>query len=344
MIIPSCYTCDKNDIITNMYDFKSQKMRSIMYNKIRRFFDDRDYLEVFTPTLSDTLIPEANIQNFQTRFENEFEGSKDLYMIPSPEIFMKRLLAAGSPSIYQISSCFRNSEQLGRIHNPEFTMLEYYTLAADEMDSIKITEDLMKEIAFEDTPSWAKPPFITMSVNEAMIKWTGVDLDKCQKKEVLRQEAIRLGQNPEKGESWDDIFNRIFLTYVETSLPTEHPVILTDYPMQIECLALQKEGTPYRKRWEMYINGTEVANCYAEETSPLKTEDYYQREYQKLIASRENTALPIPDISSTFPSLEIPTSSGVAIGLDRLLMSLLGKDEIAPLLLFPLSDMIHDGL
>ena len=327
-----------------MFDFKAQKMRSLMYKNIRTFFDNKDYLEVFTPTLSDTLIPEANIQNFQTRFENEFEGSKDLYMIPSPEIFMKRLLAAGSPSIYQISTCFRNSEQLGRIHNPEFTMLEYYTLNADENGSITLTEELLKAIAFKETPSYALPPFIKMSVNEAMIKYANVDLEKNQKSLDLADEAKRLNLHPEKGESWDDIFNRIFLTYVEPNLPKEKPVVLTDYPYQIECLAKRKKGTPYRARWEMYINGTEVANCYSEETSAEVTEEYYEKEYQKLIQMRSGTPLPIPDISSTFPTLHIPSSSGVAIGLDRLLMCLLGKEEIAPLLLFPLSDMIHGGL
>lgn len=329
--------------ITIMFDFKAQKMRSLMYREIRSFFDSRDYLEVFTPSLSDNLIPEANIQNFQTRFENEFEGSRDLYLIPSPEVFMKQLLAAGSPSIYQISTCFRNAEQLGRIHNPEFTMLEYYTLDADAEDSITITEELLKSISFEETPEYALPPFIRMSVNEAMMKYAGVDLEKCQKRQVLKAEAERLGLHPEEDEPWDDIFNRIFLTYVETNLPKEKPVALTDYPYQIECLAERRKGTPWRNRWELYIAGTEVANCYSEETSPAVTEDYYEREYQKLIASRSETGQVIPDISDTFPTLRVPRSSGVAAGLDRLLMCLLGKEEIAPLLLFPLSDMIHGG-
>ena len=114
-----------------MFDILSQKERSIMYKAIREFFDSKDYLEVFTPTLSPDLIPEPTIQNFETNFINEFAGNLDLYLIPSPEVYMKRLLANGFPSIYQISSCFRNSEQLGEIHNPEFSMLEYYTLGYD---------------------------------------------------------------------------------------------------------------------------------------------------------------------------------------------------------------------
>lgn len=123
------------------------KQRSLLYKSIREFFDKRGYIEVETPTLSPDLIPEATIDNFATTFINEFEGSKEMYMIPSPEIFMKKLIANGIGSIYQISKCFRNCEQIGQIHNPEFSMLEYYTVDYDEVDSIKLTQTFLKETA-----------------------------------------------------------------------------------------------------------------------------------------------------------------------------------------------------
>ena len=107
-----------------MIDFKAQKARAELYRNIRSFFSDRNYLEVFTPSLSPSLIPEPTIKVFSTLFKNEFVGEKEFYLIPSPEIFMKEMIASGSGSIFQISSCFRNSEQLGDVHNPEFTMLE----------------------------------------------------------------------------------------------------------------------------------------------------------------------------------------------------------------------------
>lgn len=323
-----------------MFDFNAQKMRSLLFRNIRNFFDTKNYLEVFTPTLSDTLIPEPTIQNFKTEFINEFVGSKHFYMIPSPEIFMKTLLANNSGSIYEISQCFRNSEQLGDVHNPEFTMLEYYTVGFDEEDSIALTEELIRETAIPGTPEYVLPPFIRMSVNEAMIKYAKVDLEKCQEPIKLREEAERLGLYVPENEPWDDTFNRIFINFVETNLPTEHPVVLTDYPYQIDCLAKRKAGTPYRQRWEMYIAGVEIANCYREETDKEVTRAYYEKEYQRLARERAETGLPIPAISKTFPELEIPESSGVAIGLDRLLMVMMGKTEIAPLLLFPLSDMM----
>ena len=117
-----------------------------MYRAIRSFFDERGYLEVFTPTLSPSLIPEPTIKSFETEFINPFEERMKLYMIPSPEIFMKEMIANGSGSIYQISNCFRNSEQLGDVHNPEFSMLEYYSVGMDEVDSIKLTKELLNAI------------------------------------------------------------------------------------------------------------------------------------------------------------------------------------------------------
>ena len=118
--------------IALMYDFRMAKLRSELLMNIRKYFIDKDYLEVSTPTLSPYLIPEPTIKTFRTEFINPFMERTSLFMIPSPEIFMKKLLAAGSGSIFQISQCFRNAEQLGDVHNPEFTMLEYYTVDADE--------------------------------------------------------------------------------------------------------------------------------------------------------------------------------------------------------------------
>lgn len=328
----------------DMFNFEYQKARSLMYKAIREFFDNRGYLEVFTPTLSPSLIPEPSIQNFSSRFENEFVCSKDMYLIPSPEIFMKELLANGSGSIYQISSCFRNSEQLGDIHNPEFTMLEYYTVDADEIDSIKLTEELLDAVAFETTDQAARPPFIQLSVNEAMIKYANTNLDEVQDVEKLKARAEELGLYVPDNEPWDDTFNRIFINFVEPNLPTDKPVLLYDYPMQIDCLAQKQEGKPYRKRWEAYINGIEVANCYAEETDKAKTKAYYEKEGARLREERANTSMPIPAASTSFPELSIPRSSGVAIGLDRLLAAQLKLKEIEPLLLFPFTSLLKEDV
>ena len=326
-----------------MFDFNAARKRSELFMAIRRFFTEKDFLEVSTPTLSPYLIPEPSIKVFRTDFMNEFKGHLPLYLIPSPEIFMKKLLAAGSGNIFQISQCFRNAEQLGDVHNPEFTMLEYYAVDADEKDSIELTIEMIERTKLASCPAWIdeKPLIITMA--EAMYKYAGVDMDKAENISYLRKEAERLSLTPAPDEPWDDIFNRIFLTYTEPSLPQDREVYLTEYPDRIRCLAAKDNEKPVRKRWEMYISGIEIANCYAEETDKEEMASYFAEEEARLVKEREGSGDAIPPADPAFPSLDIPESSGTAMGLDRLLAAEMGLKTIEPLLLFPLSDMLTDG-
>ena len=321
-------------------NINAAKSRSLLYANIRNYFNDRGYLEVETPTLSPDLIPEATIDNFGTTFINEFQGSREMYMIPSPEIFIKKLLASGSGSLFEISKCFRNCEQLGQSHNPEFTMLEYYTVGFDEKDSIKLTQDMIRSTALPFCPSSVLEDFEILSVRDAMLRYAKIDIDELQNPKDLRKAAEDLGLPIPGPESWDDTFNRIFINFVETSISKDHPVCLTDYPKQIECLAVAQGN--YRRRWELYINGLEVANCYLEETDEDTSRSYYRREYQKLVSLRSDNGKVIPDVDDSFCEVlsNLPKCSGVAIGLDRLLMVETGAKDIDDVLLFPFSKMI----
>lgn len=323
---------------------EAAQFRSAMYRCIRTFFDGRDYTEVDTPILCTSLIPESTIENFATRFQNPFLPSTELYLVPSPEIFMKQLIAQGWGSIYQISHCFRNSEQLGHIHNPEFSMLEYYTVGADEQDSITITEALFASLLTDDSAEYLRPPFARLTVEEAMKTYAGVDLDKHQKQSSLVSEARRLGLSvPDEPESWEETFNRIFLTFVEPNLPQDRPLVLQRYPKQIECLAKQ-EGA-YRRRWELYVKGVEVANCYDEDRNLQTIQTYYRDEYARLVQKRQESGSVIPDIDPqlAFIFSTMPACSGVAMGLDRLQMLLMGKTDLQGVILFPLSGMLKSG-
>ena len=321
-------------------NINAAKARSLLYANIRNYFSERGYLEVETPTLSPDLIPEATIDNFGTTFINEFQGSREMYMIPSPEIFIKKLLASGSGSVFEISKCFRNCEQLGQSHNPEFTMLEYYTVGFDEKDSIALTQDMIRKTALSGCPASVLEDFEILSVREAMKRYAKVDIDELQNPRDLRKAAQNLGLPIPGPESWDDTFNRIFINFVETSISKDHPVCLTDYPKQIECLA--KASGNYRRRWELYIGGLEVANCYLEETDKEIAKDYYRREYQKLLSLRSDNGKVIPDVDDSFCETlsKLPKCSGVAIGLDRLLMVESDAKDIDDVLLFPFSQMI----
>ncbi|MFP4180860.1 MAG: amino acid--tRNA ligase-related protein, partial [Spirochaetaceae bacterium] len=128
-------------------DFSAVKARSRVHQRIRSFFFSKDYLEVETPILSPGVIPEAPIELFETAYFDGRGGERPLFMLPSPELYMKKLLAEGSGDIFQLVRSFRNGEELGPMHNPEFTMLEWYTTGADYHDSIATAEELFLSLA-----------------------------------------------------------------------------------------------------------------------------------------------------------------------------------------------------
>ncbi len=324
-------------------DIKIIAERSHILSQIRSFFQTKGYLEVETPILAPELIPESTIEVFETTFSSEFHGDYQLYLTPSPEVFMKQLIANGSGNLYQITKSFRNSEQIGKDHNPEFTMLEWYTMEADYMDSIRTTEDLFLSLINENTPSWFKPPFIRKSIEEVFKEYISVDLLKCQTRAFIKAEAENLSLNIEKTDTWEDIFNRIFLNFIEPELPKDKPIVLYNYPKQILCLAKELKGTPWRERWELYVNGMELANCYSEETESSKVKNIFETEYIKKASSSKV----IPDIDSNYNLIfnkDFPDCSGVALGIDRLVMLLTGATSIEGVILFPFSDMVGEGL
>ena len=303
-----------------MNKIEISKKRSMLYTDIRSFFQKKDYLEVFTPILTEALVPEHTIQTFATSFENEFSGNKNLYLIPSPEVYIKKLLSEGFPSLFEITKCFRNSEQLGVIHNPEFTMLEYYTLNYDENDSLNLTKEMLKFLNIDY-------PVLKMSVRDAVLKYSELDLDKLQDCNELRKAAEKLNLLVSVNDEWDDVFNMIFCTYVETALPANTLVFLTDYPRQVRCLA--KRNGNYLRRWELYLNSIELANCFYEENEINLIKDYYLAEKSKIKPEKRIDENLINEMSL------LPKCSGVAMGLDRLLMIKYGLKDIKEVLLFP---------
>jgi lysyl-tRNA synthetase class 2 len=328
-------------------NIKAIEERSALLRSMRSWFLEEGYLEVSTPILATNLIPEPTIANFATRYISEFRGERELYLVPSPEVHMKRIIAETHRSIYQFSPCFRNREQIGSHHNPEFTMLEYYTVGADDETSIGITERLIAETALPGTPSHVLPPFRRMSVAEACHAYADFDLEKTQSISSLRDQAKRLGLTlPAEPESWEETFNRIFLNFVEPNLVQDKPLVLTEYPRQIVCLAKTVPGKPFRRRWELYAGGIELANCYDEETDRHVIADYYREQYAILVSQRAASAEVIPDIDDSFADIfdgRFPPCSGVAMGIDRLLMLQGNHKTIGDLILFNVSAMMADG-
>jgi elongation factor P--(R)-beta-lysine ligase len=321
-------------------DIRLLKERSRILTETRDFFLARDYLETDTPALAPSLIPESCLEVFKTEYDNPFVGSMDLWLVPSPEVWMKPLIAKYKRSVFQICKCFRNAESIGRIHNPEFTMLEYYTVGGTAASSIGITEELFRRCAGPDTPESSLPPFRRMSMAEAFRELAGLDLNALQDRERIIEAGRGKGLLIQDDASWEDAFNQVFLSLVENHLPEDRPLALERYPAQIDCLAADIPGTPWKDRWELYVRGVELCNCYTEASDPDAVRASFQREAERKRASRvpHRVDFSYPDIFTDFPPC-----SGVALGFDRFVLALTGATDIGELLPYPFERILKDN-
>ncbi|MDR3277004.1 MAG: LysR family transcriptional regulator [Treponema sp.] len=340
-------------------DIELFEERARIIRGTRAFFDRRGYLELDTPLLAPDLIPEACLEVFETAYlpPGIAAGGRPYWLIPSPEIWMKRFIARHRRSIYQVCKCFRNVESLGRQHSPEFTMLEYYTMNAGYLDSLALTEEFFGELLGDTGQVELRPPFLRITMEEAFERWAGFNLYEAAEAGRLGEEARRLGLDPAPGRTRGEglqgegdtgaLYDLIFIHAVEPKLPRDRPVALIDYPAFVPCLA---RGSPKgrlggscrtRERWELYVRGIELANCYSEETGPEEVRRYFDAE----TARKEGSALVPHRVDRDYWKLFLPDAaggpfpscSGVALGLDRLVMVLTGRSSIDGVLPFPMN-------
>ena len=309
-------------------------LRSRMISIVREFFISKDYLELDTPALAPYLIPESCLEVFATEYIHPIYGHRPLYLIPSPEIWMKKVIANTNRSVFQICKAWRNAESVSPIHNPEFTMLEYYGVGLSSKDNIEITEELFEALAGTETPSRVRPPFRVMSMKEAWAEFAHADLDALGDDEAMREACRRRGLLVPQTAAWEDAFHILFLSIVEPSLPKDKPLILDLYPSRIECLAADIPGTRYKERWELYVEGIEIANCFTEMDNPEAVDRYMQSQSKK---KRESLVPHIIDEAYSSIFKDFPPCSGVALGFERLMMVLCGKKSIEDVMIFPFS-------
>jgi lysyl-tRNA synthetase class 2 len=234
-------------------------------------------------------------------------------------------------------------------------MLEYYTMDADYRDSIAITEKLFtrlgKESEANDTCKASnareasdtcalRPPFEQISMEEAFARWAGFDLyTAAAQNKGMEAEARRLGLDPPPGLGNAALYDLIFIDKVEPALPRDRPVVLIDYPAFVPCLAKKSKDGKTVERWELYVRGIELANCYSEETDPQAVREFFENE--KL--TKEKNALVHHQVDDDYWKLFLPRAgrpypacSGVALGMDRLMMVLAGRSSIDGVLPFPM--------
>jgi len=329
-------------------DIELLRERARIIRRARAFFDERHYLELDTPLLAPDLIPESCLEVFETSRILPSGGVAPYWLVPSPEIWMKKIIARHRASVYQICKCFRNGESSGFLHSPEFTMLEYYTMDADYLDSLALTEELFAYMGngdqgslYEQQPRSLIPipcsllPFERLTIAEAFARFAGFDLFAAAATPgALAAEARRLGLDPPAGMGTAELYDLIFIHAVEPRLKQDRPVALMDYPAFVPCLARKAPDGKTVERWELYFNGIELANCYTEETDAEQVRAFFASE----AAAKERQSLTRHRVDRDYWKNfagGFPPCSGVALGMDRLIMALCGRSTIDSVLPFP---------
>ncbi|BBI92232.1 elongation factor P--(R)-beta-lysine ligase [Serratia symbiotica] len=303
--------------------------RAAILAEIRRFFADRGVLEVETPTMSQATVTDIHLFPFQTRFVGP--GAADsltLYMMTSPEYHMKRLLAAGSGSIYQLGRSFRN-EEAGRYHNPEFTMLEWYRPHYDMYRLMNEVDDLLQQVL--DCASAE-----TLSYQQAFLRHLDIDplsAEKAQLREVAAK--LDLSNVADSEEDRDTLLQLLFTIGVEPLIGREKPAFVYHFPASQAALAeISTEDHRVAERFEVYFKGIELANGFRELTDGSEQRQRFEQDNRK----RAQRGLPQHPIDNNLlDALQhgIPACSGVALGVDRLVMLALGAESLSDVLAFP---------
>ena len=291
--------------------------RAGLLQAVRAFFLDRGYLEVDTPILLPGLLPEANILPFV---------GDGWWLQPSPELCMKRLLARGCPQLFQICHCFRREES-GRLHHPEFTMLEWYHSGWDYLALMKECEQLIRRLCLSLLDFPGLEP-------DGTVRWGDFRVDTTPPWDRLTvAEAFRLHASIEAQEALGrGCFDEVLVGEVEPHLGRKRPVFLYDYPVQLGSLARRRRDHPQvAERFELYLAGVELANGFSELADPQEQRQRFAAEIKQIRASGRQAAMPERFLNDLALMGE---TAGIALGLDRLLMLLLGKPCLADALPF----------
>lgn len=288
------------------------RIRAQVIQAVRQFFIDRAYLEVETPSRIPAPAPEYHI---------DAVPSGDWFLQTSPELCMKRLLAAGYPQIFQICKCFRHGER-GDAHLPEFTLLEWYRAGIDYRDLMEECEDLIRSVAKQlghgDTVSWGR------HVVHLASPWERI---------TLKAAFARYAPHSLEETLQNDCFEETLVTSVEPHLGRTQPTFLYNYPLSMGALARPHQKDPtVAERFELYVAGMELANAFSELTDVVEQRQRFLAEEER---RRQSGKPPYPSPELFLADLaSMPASAGIAMGLDRLVMLLTGAARIDDVVAF----------
>ncbi len=325
---------------------KLQKKHDI-YRFIREFFWQAGFEEAVTPIARTSSDQEKYLSPVPLKLHEPNGGSYDYLLITSPEIALKKMLAAGWNKLFQLAPVFRDYEDFGHTHNPEFTMLEWYRAPGSMKDIMDDIEHLFKDVAnkldvknlvYNGKNSVVSELWDRLTMKEVWQKYLGLNLDDYLDTDSLCQLAKSRGYSIENGESYENIFYKIFLNEIEGQLGVGKPVIISNYPGKMSAFCQYNTLDPrYVERFELYINGLELANGYGELVDPVEQEKRLKDNQM----FRKNAGLPVYPYDKDFVSAlksGLPPSGGVALGVERLVMLLTGAKNINEIIFESASD------
>lgn len=310
------------------------KKRATILAQIRGFFAMHNVLEVETNALSQATVTDLHLESFTTEFtamRNSKATAPILYLQTSPEYAMKRLLASGSGCIYQIGKAFRNEES-GRFHNPEFTMLEWYRVGFDHLA-------LMAEVSSLVSLVLQCKPTEQISYQHAFSKYVGVDPLTCSLAELKAQVVVH-----QLNADWvlrehnkDTVLQYLFAELVETKIGLDAPCFVFNFPASQASLAkISLADERVAERFELYFKGIELANGFHELTDATEQLKRFEAD-NKLRVSNNLAEKSIDQHLLSALQSGMPECSGVALGIDRLIMLALNVDSIDEVIAFPVN-------
>jgi len=321
-----------NDRLKRVYQRRLDIIRHI-----RDFFESKDFLEVDTPIALRLAGQETNLTPVPVDFHHPDGRVRKFYLQTSPEYGMKKLLAVGFERIWQMCKSFRDQEDWGGLHNPEFTMIEWYRLEADLDEIMSDCENLFRFVAqkidqniieYRERQIDLSKPWAKMSMKELWAKYAKADLDQMLDKNNLAEFVHAQGYSVSPTDSYEELFFTIFLNLIEPRLVELGAVFVYDYPAQMCSLSrLCLDDARYAQRFELYIGGLEIANAFGELTD--KTEQKKRLVKDRL--KRQSDGRTVYDLDEDFIEAlgEIKSApAGIALGVDRMVLLLSGAKNI----------------
>jgi lysyl-tRNA synthetase class 2 len=306
-------------------------LRSRVVSAVRRWLDERGFLEVETPVLQ-PLYGGALARPFVT---HHHALDRDLYLRIATELYLKRLIVGGLERVYELGKDFRN-EGLSPKHNPEFTMLEWYEAFADYGDTATALEQLVGHVAA--AVEYAGPldfsaPWRRVRLREAILEHTGIDVLAHRDREALLAAARGQGLELDRAESWPRLVDDLLSKYVEPRL--EAPTFVMDYPVELSPFAKAHRSEPgLVERFECFAGGMEFANAFTELNDPDEQRARFEAQRRELAAG-DPEAQPYDEDFVRALEHGMPPTAGIGVGIDRLVMLLSGRRSIREVVLFP---------